>query len=63
MKKVCLFNYPPMDDFHGYRIETFDPLSYFPSGSRWSWSDLNWSRLVMMTLGRLKLRRRLFLVF
>lgn len=40
MKKVCLFNFPPMDDFHGYRIETFDPLSYFPPGSRWSWSDL-----------------------
>lgn len=40
MKKVCLFNFPPMEDFHGYRIETFDPLSYFPPGSRWSWLDL-----------------------
>lgn len=40
MKRVCLFNFHPMEDFHGYRIETFDPLSYFPPGSRWSWSDL-----------------------
>lgn len=40
MKKVCLFNYPEMADFHGYRIETFDPLSYFPKGSHWSLSDL-----------------------
>lgn len=40
MKKVCLFNFPPMEDFHGYRIETFDPLSYFTRGSRWSLHDL-----------------------
>lgn len=40
MKRVCLFNFRPMEDFHGYRIETFDPLSYFSSGSRWSLSDL-----------------------
>lgn len=40
MKNVCLFNFPPMDDFHGYRIETFDPLAYFPKGSRWSYKDL-----------------------
>lgn len=40
MKRVCLFNFPAMEDFHGYRIETFDPLSYFPRGSRWSWPDL-----------------------
>ncbi|RMH36317.1 MAG: hypothetical protein D6690_06200 [Nitrospirae bacterium] len=40
MKKVCMFNFPPMDNFHGYRIESFDPLSYFPKGSRWSLTDL-----------------------
>jgi len=40
VKKVCLFNYPAIADFHGYRIETFDPLAYFPKGSRWSLSDL-----------------------
>ena len=40
MKKVCLFNFSPMADFHGYRIETFDPLAYFPKGSHWSLSDL-----------------------
>ena len=28
MKKVCLFNFPEMIDFHGYRIETFDSLAY-----------------------------------
>ena len=40
MKSVCLFNYPAMADFHGYRIETFDPLGYFPKGTHWSLSDL-----------------------
>ncbi|RCK36026.1 hypothetical protein TH9_05070 [Thalassospira xiamenensis] len=40
MKRVCLFNYQPIDNFQGYHIETFDPLSYFPSDSRWSLSDL-----------------------
>ncbi|BCX12105.1 MAG: hypothetical protein KatS3mg067_1043 [Thermosynechococcus sp.] len=40
MKKVCLFNFPPMENFHGYRIESFDPLSYFPKGARWSLMDL-----------------------
>ena len=40
MKKVCLFNYPPLADFHGYLIETFDPLAYFPRGSQWTLSDL-----------------------
>jgi hypothetical protein len=39
VKKVCLFNFPEMD-FHGYRIETFDPLAYFPKGSHWTLSDL-----------------------
>lgn len=40
MKRVCMFNFPPVENFHGYRIETFDPLAYFPPGSRWSLSDL-----------------------
>lgn len=40
MKNVCLFNFPDMPNFHGYRIETFDPLAYFPKGSHWSLSDL-----------------------
>lgn len=40
MKNVCLFNYQLVDDFHGYHIETFDPLSYFPQKSLWSTSDL-----------------------
>lgn len=39
MKKVCLFNFPPMEDFHGYCIESFDPLAYFPKGSHWSLPD------------------------
>ena len=29
MKKVCLFNFPAMSEFHGYQIDTFDPLGYF----------------------------------
>lgn len=40
MVNVCLFNFPPMGDFHGYHIENFDPLSYLSPGSRWSLSDL-----------------------
>jgi hypothetical protein len=40
LKRVCLFKFPTIADFHGYRIETFDPLVYFPKGSRWSLSDL-----------------------
>lgn len=40
MKKVCLFNFPPMADFHGYQIESFDPMAYFPKGASWSKSDL-----------------------
>lgn len=40
MKKVCLFNSPPIAEFHGYRIETFDPLAYFSKRSHWSIRDL-----------------------
>jgi len=39
MKKVCLFNQKPIDDFHGYRLETFDPLSYFDQGAHWEPAD------------------------
>jgi hypothetical protein len=28
LKKVCLFNFRPMEDFHGYRIDTLDPIPY-----------------------------------
>jgi Glycosyl transferases group 1 len=46
MKKVCVFNFPAMADFHGYRIETFDPLAYFPRGSRWTLSDfIHWGHV------------------
>jgi glycosyl transferase family 1 len=46
MKKVCLFNLPAMADFHGYRIETFDPLAYFPKGSQWTLSDfIHWGHV------------------
>jgi Glycosyl transferases group 1 len=46
MKKVCLFNYPEMADFHDYRIETFDPLAYFPGGSQWTLSDfIHWGHV------------------
>jgi len=40
MRNVCLFNFPPMENFHGYHIETFEPLAYFPKGSRWPFTDL-----------------------
>lgn len=39
MKRVCFFNFPPVDDFHGFRIETFDPLPYFSRGGCWSFSE------------------------
>lgn len=40
MKKVCLFDFPPMGNIHGYQIETFDPLAYIPKGSHWSLRNL-----------------------
>jgi hypothetical protein len=40
MKKVCLFNFPELADFHGYRLESFDPLAYFQKSSHWTFSDL-----------------------
>jgi len=40
MRRVCLFNFKPIQDFHGYQIETYDPLSYFLPRSHWSFSDL-----------------------
>ena len=40
MKRVCLFDFPPMGNLQGYHIETFNPLAYFPKGSHWSISDL-----------------------
>lgn len=40
MKKVCLFNLPPIADFHGYRLETFDPFAYFPKYAHWGLVDL-----------------------
>ena len=33
MKKVCIFNFPRMEDFHGYSIESLDPTPYFPGVS------------------------------
>ena len=40
MKRICLFNWPQIQNFHGYHIETFDPLVYFQKGANWSLSDL-----------------------
>jgi ribosome-associated translation inhibitor RaiA len=40
MNTVCdFFNFSAIADFHGHRIETFDPLAYFPRGSHWTLSD------------------------
>lgn len=57
MKKVCLFNYAEMANFHGYRIETFDPLAYFPKGAHWSlselisWGDVGYNHRRALTAG------------
>ena len=40
MKKVCLFTFPAMSEFHGYQIDTFDPLGYFGKYDHWDWNDL-----------------------
>jgi len=40
MKRVCLFNFPAVEDFHGYRIDSFDPLAYFGRHDHWDWNDL-----------------------
>lgn len=40
MKKVCLFNFPAISQFHGYQIDTFDPLGYFGKYDHWDWNDL-----------------------
>ncbi len=46
MKKVCLFNYPPLADFHGYQVESFDPMGYFPRGAHWGLNDmLHWGHV------------------
>src|ERR1051326_4486999 len=34
MKKVCIFGFPRMENFHGYSIDSLDPAPYFPSVSR-----------------------------
>ncbi len=47
IKAVCpLFNFRGIDDFHGYHIETFDPLEYFPSSAHWTLSDFIFSGLL-----------------
>lgn len=40
MKRVCLLNFPPLGDFHGYHIETFDHLSYFGKYEHSGWDEL-----------------------
>jgi hypothetical protein len=39
LKKVCLFDYRPMESFHGYRIETLDPLPFFADRPVNTWAD------------------------
>jgi len=33
MKKVCIFNFPRMESFHGYSVDSLDPAPYFPGVS------------------------------
>lgn len=40
MKKVCIFNFPDMDDFHGYSLKSFNPLAYFERSAHWGLGDL-----------------------
>ena len=35
MKKVCLFQFPRMDNFHGYSIDCLDPVPYFVHRDSW----------------------------
>ncbi len=42
MKKVCLFNFPHVGEFHGYHISTMDPMPYFENSAHWNVSDLIW---------------------
>ena len=47
MKKVCFFNFPKMENFHGYSIECLDPLPYFAKSNKGRISDLifgGWNR-------------------
>jgi hypothetical protein len=34
MKKVCIFGFPRMENFHGYSIDSLDPAPYFPTVGR-----------------------------
>lgn len=40
MKRICLFNYSLTADFHGYRLESFDPRGYFKANRHWALTDL-----------------------
>jgi glycosyltransferase involved in cell wall biosynthesis len=31
VRRICLFNFPEIGDFHGYQIGTLDPSKYFPA--------------------------------
>lgn len=42
MKKVCLFNYPAIGEFHGYHISTMEPTSYFEKSQYWNSTELIW---------------------
>jgi hypothetical protein len=41
MKKVGIFHFPRMENFHGYSIDSLSPAPYFLNGgSRWKYQDL-----------------------
>ncbi len=33
MKRVCVFHFPRMENFHGYSIDSLDPVPYFQNGT------------------------------
>ena len=58
MIKVCLFHFPPMEDFHGYSIDSLDPAPYFPEAPPW-WNEGLGTAVLRFSYGKqwLALRR------
>src|SRR5215470_8356585 len=51
MIKVCLFHFPRMENFHGYSLESLDPIPYFPRGPSW-WDQTLGTAMLRLSYGR-----------
>lgn len=40
MKKACLFSYKPIENFNGYKVDSFNPFEYFSTDDCWDAGDL-----------------------